>query len=132
MRAILIDPTTRTICEVDYNGDYKTIATTLGCSIYTVMHVGNGVDMFLDDEGLLTYPNPHGYFKMRGYDGILAGKALITGTDMEGNTIACPPWVNVDETRRIVSFIDTPSAEEVEPRFEILTGDDALAAMGLK
>jgi len=30
MRAILIDPFTRTIKEVDYNGDYRQIYTFIG------------------------------------------------------------------------------------------------------
>jgi hypothetical protein len=54
MRAILLDAKTRTVSEVDYDGDYKSIYGLIGCQCFTVVQLGNGDDLYVDDEGLLT------------------------------------------------------------------------------
>ena len=53
MRAILIDPFTETITEVEYSGDFKQIYNLINCNTFTVSAISDADDLFLDDEGLL-------------------------------------------------------------------------------
>lgn len=89
MRAILINPVDRTIKEVTYNGDYREINNHVECSIFTIVRLGTDNDdvLFLDDCGLLTVPNPNGYFMIVGYPSPLAGKALVLATDRQGESV---------------------------------------------
>ena len=132
MRAILIDPITKTVAEVNYDGNYKSIYSLIGCDCYTVVNFGYGVTLFVDDEGLLTYPNPHGYFRLNGYNATLASKGLLLSTNAEGESVALTSLVTVESVQRALEWVENPLYEEVEPKMEVLSGDDALKAMGLK
>jgi hypothetical protein len=86
MQGILIDPFTKTVSEVSYNGNYKEIYKLTGCSTFTVIELdANGETLFIDDNGLLE--NPEHFFKWEGYEQPLAGKGLILGTDSEGESV---------------------------------------------
>lgn len=139
MKLILIDPSTKSVSEVEYDGAYKTLAALLGCSLLDSVRL-NGVDgdrLFVDDEGLLTNPNPFGYFRIAGYPGMLAGKALAVGIDDEGDTVP-PRMLTVENLRENVTFIDADSMtyDEREPPPPVITfyenHEDMLAAMGIK
>lgn len=85
MRAILIDPEAKTITEVDYDGNYKSIYKLIGCQTFTVVGINDNESIFVDDEGLLN--NPEFFFMWRGYHQPLAGKGLILGVDDEGESV---------------------------------------------
>jgi hypothetical protein len=87
MRGILIDPTNKTVSEID--GDftnYRKIQEVVG-DPFTVIGLGGGETLYLDDEGLLREPIAP-LFTWVGYRQPLAGKGLILGTDDNGDTIA--------------------------------------------
>jgi hypothetical protein len=81
MRAILIDPFTQTIEEVDYSGDYKDIYSLIECDLFTTVYLPNTSDdtLFVDDEGL--YVENQRFFKIDGFEQPLAGRGLLLGTD---------------------------------------------------
>jgi hypothetical protein len=101
MRAILIDPFTRTISEVDYNGTGD-IYTMIGCEIFTAVTINEyGDGLLVDDEGMF---NPdQAFFKHKDYPEPLAGKALVLGSDEEGDTVE--PAVSLQETIRSVKWV---------------------------
>jgi len=80
MRAILIDPFTRTIKEVDYNGDYRQIYTFIGADCFDLVSHRVG-DIYVDDEGLMKEETA--FFHIQDYPQPLAGKALILGVEVD-------------------------------------------------
>ncbi len=78
MRAMLIDPFTRTISEADYNGDFKQIYKFIGADCFDVV-VHRVGDIYVDDEGLF---KPNAFFEIQGYPQPLAGKGLVLGVEV--------------------------------------------------
>ena len=85
MRAILINPWTKEITEVFYNGDfnhmYALMSHPLGPKVETFTSGwtwDNGDTLYVDDEGLLKSGNR--LFGLKGLDdALLAGNGLILG-----------------------------------------------------
>ena len=101
MRALLIDPTEKSFTEVEYNGDWKTIAPLLGCELFTVVYTDVG-DVFVDDEGL--YNTENDFFVLDGVDQPLCGRGLIFGpADDEGNTT--PATISIGDIEEKVFFM---------------------------
>lgn len=125
MQAILIDPYTETIEEVEYSGDYKDISALLGCDLFTCVYIDNYDTLYVDDEGL--YVDDQKYFKMKGYDQPLAGRGLILGSSDDGNTTDC-----VADVKHIQDMVEwCPEGMLVEPRFNVigLGSDEVMEAM---
>lgn len=100
MRALLIDPTTQTISEVDYSGDFHHIYELLDCSTFDVVSIDPAHDIYVDDEGLLKQPSM--FFEYKGYQTPLAGKGLVLCHDDEGNSTAAT--MSLDELKSQVVF----------------------------
>jgi hypothetical protein len=101
MRTILIDPVARSFTEVDYNGDWKTISTHLGCHNFDVVFTDVG-DVYVDDEGL--FQANQSFFVIEGCTP-LAGRGLVFGhVDEEGDSTAAT--VTIDELVKKVTFMD--------------------------
>ena len=84
-RAILIDPFTETVSNVTLvDTKLQTIYNLLGCDLITITSAF-GADMILDDEGLLKDSGSQAYFKIGISSQPYAGKALLIGSDGEGN-----------------------------------------------
>lgn len=126
MKGVLINPENQSVREVEWDGDYTSIAPLLGCAIYTVVQLQDGVDLFIDDEGLLTNPNPHGYFRFdngRVRTQVYAGRGLLLGNNGRGDNISLPLGVPLVKANTV--FVESPSPEEIEPRMEVhAIGDD--------
>ena len=116
MRAILIDPFTQTIEEVDYSGDYKDIYCLIECDLFTTVYLPNTSDdtLFVDDEGL--YVENQRFFKIDGFEQPLAGRGLLLGTDEEGESIDC--MSTVEEVKAIVSW--EKDGTQVEASFVVM------------
>ncbi len=83
MRAFLIDPEDRTICEIDFAGGLDNFYEVLGCSCITVAGpLPNGDDVWVDDEGLLK--DPEYFFTIPRYPTPLAGRGLVLSCDDQG------------------------------------------------
>ena len=89
MRAILINSKERTVTEVDYDGNWKSIAPMLECRWFTVVGgLPDGDDLYCDDEGLLTASEDSTYFMMPWYPTPIVGNALILGVNGDGDSVA--------------------------------------------
>tara|TARA_R100001460_G_scaffold108383_1_gene159310 strand:+ start:2217 stop:2657 length:441 start_codon:yes stop_codon:yes gene_type:complete len=92
MKALFIDPTDETIRFISYDGDYKSIYRILGCRTFEAVYpFNNGDTLWIDEEGLLKDSNFA--FNIRAdnpkFNQTIMGKALVLGTDTEGESIEC-------------------------------------------
>ena len=123
-RAILIDPFNETISEVKMvDTKLQTIKNLIDCEIFTVCGIGTsnqyrGIDLFLDDEGLLKDRDSQAYFKYGIHSQPFAGKALMVATDDEGDTASLPESITVEKVSEKVIFFK-PSQETLEESLEI-------------
>lgn len=125
MKAYLINPSSKSIDTIDYDGDSGRIAEIIGASsglIAAVRLPGSNV-AYVDDEGLLVNPNPNGYFKLDGIPQVFAGKALVVGTDDEGTDTE--PTFSETLFHTVTSFIDNPTPESIEPKIEVMSFGEA-------
>jgi len=109
-RAILIDPFTETIMDVTMvDTKLQTIKNLIDCEIITVAGIGTsnqyrGIDLILDDEGLLKDSEHQAYFKYGIQSQPYAGKALMVATDDEGETVSLPENITVEKVSEKVIF----------------------------
>ena len=110
IKAILIDPFTETITEVKMvDTKLQTIKNLIDCEIITVAGIGTsnqyrGIDLILDDEGLLKDSEHQAYFKYGIQSQPYAGKALMVATDDEGETVSLPESITVEKVSEKVIF----------------------------
>lgn len=125
MKAYLIDPTKKAVEEVDYDGDSSKIAPLIGATsgVFAAVRLPDDHVAYVDDEGLLTNPNPNGYFGLLGYEQTFAGKALVVKTDEEGADIE--PTLPLVVLQIVTRFIDNPAPEDIEPKIEVLSFEEA-------
>lgn len=117
-RAILIDPFTETVSQVTLvDTKLKTIYNLLGCNLITITSAF-GVDMILDDEGLLKDSASQRYFKIGIDSQPYAGKALLVGSDAEGNFASLQKDITTEEVFEKVIFFK-PSKNHLEESKEI-------------
>lgn len=89
MKAILIDPDTQTITDVDDNfEDFREIQRIIECSCFTIAggigEYPNHDCVFCDDEGMLKF---NLFFtKMDHYPTPLAGRILVLGATADGGS----------------------------------------------
>lgn len=87
MKAFFVDSVQREVREVEYNGDWRTIAPLLGCQYFTVVQLNQERDtIFVDDEGLLH--DPKTFFVIKGFEQPLAGNGLVLGCNEDGDSTA--------------------------------------------
>jgi hypothetical protein len=84
----LIDPAARRIAPWPYNGDWRTIASALriGQSPFTLVEIGNGDVIYVDDEGLLKPLD--WFFAIKGGHQPFAGYGLVLGSNDEGESVS--------------------------------------------
>lgn len=130
---IRIDPFTQLVDEVEYDRDWKQLASDADALIRAPDGSGSGLmqivshgkhDLIMDDEGLFQEGWPSFTTQLWPH-GSLTGRVLVACSDSEGRTIA--PTLTRDEIARMVTW-DQPAQV---PSFEVITGDEALRAMGL-
>ena len=109
-RAILINPFNETIIDVTMvDTKLQTIKNLIDCEIITVAGIGTsnqyrGIDLILDDEGLLKDSEHQAYFKYGIQSQPYAGKALMVATDDEGETVSLPESITVEKVSEKVIF----------------------------
>lgn len=122
MKAILIDPSNKTVTDVDYDGDYQKIASIIGASsgLFDVVRSGDDAIMYIDDEGLLVNPNPHGYFRIGNFPNTFAGKGLVVGVRLDADGAHDTDISRgADELTRFVRFIDNPDEASIDPAITV-------------
>lgn len=113
MKAYWINTPAQRIEEVEYAGDWRTIAPNwLACDLFTAVQINSQGDVvFVDDEGLIN-GNPHGWFTLRTYHQPLRGYGLVLGTDSRGESTA--PSCSLRYLQEIVGFPLTVREEDVD------------------
>src|SRR5882724_4597704 len=110
MKAILIDPFTCTVTEVEHDGELQAIYDLLTHETMQVRTfeavrpdwlAGRDV-VFVDEEGLLKEPDR--WFVIYGNGQPLAGKGLVIGADEDGDTTAVETKLAM--VRRRVVFLE--------------------------
>lgn len=86
MRALVINPNTKTVDEVFCDGSLRDIYRLTQTQVITSIVVDQDHHMYLDDEGLLRQ-NPR-FFLFARYPQPLAGCGLILAHDREGNEVS--------------------------------------------
>jgi hypothetical protein len=94
----LIDPAARSISPWLYNGDWQTIAPAIriGNSPFTIVEIGHGDVIYVDDEGLLKPLD--WFFAVKGGHQPFAGCGLVLGSDDEGETVSAR--IDLSELKR--------------------------------
>lgn len=119
IKVVVIDPYTQTVYETRIDrGSLGAIYGTIGegCTTFEAVYPAclGGDCMFVDEEGKLGRQTAG--FKMRNFEGdVLMGRAIILGTDEEGNSVSTC-W-NDYEIREFVTgwvCIVTPDPAESE------------------
>ena len=134
---IIIDPDRATVRRVKYSGHIDQIYHELGgCEAFDVVSVGDGIDLFVDDEGLYNPNNVNEYGSLKvnlmatylrlrdwlsnpqDYDWKLAqrmyhivGKVVVLGHDGNGDTI------DLDEAKNeeVLELLGQDQTMENEP-----------------
>lgn len=102
MKGYLIDPFKKTIEEVDYDGNFLSIYDFIDAPLFTCVRINSAADfVYVDDEGLL---KPNAFFQITGYPNPLAGKGLVLGSDMKGDSV--DPSVDLAWVTANVQFLD--------------------------
>lgn len=104
MRAILIDPFERTVTEVEFNGDWRSIKEHIGngCDLFwTGPRLPNEDTVYVDDEGL--FKSDQEFFQFSDYPEPLAGRGLVLGTDERGDSVEVKS--TLEEIRELVTFV---------------------------
>ncbi len=123
-RAILIDPFTETVMDVTMvDTKLQTIKNLIDCEIITVAGIGTsnqyrGIDLILDDEGLLKDSNHQAYFKYGIQSQPYAGKALMVATNDEGETVSLPENITGEKVSEKVIFFK-PSQKTLDESTKI-------------
>lgn len=123
MRGVLIDPTAKTVTDVQIKKDtYKRIGEAIRCDTITCTSVSSQDDLWLDDEGLLTRPNPHGYFKLGGH--LFAGVGLILSHDDEGNSVSTRIPLALVQSTCVFYNEDGLTEKELSPSMFVMEMDE--------
>jgi hypothetical protein len=115
MKAILIDPFTREVRQVETDGHYTSIYPLLGItSPFDIIILNAAQDtLYVDDEGWLKPHVEQDYFWWQGYNQLLAGRGLILGTTPDGE--AASTTFNVETVRQLVRWQDHSRASIYAP-----------------
>ena len=121
MKGYLIDPDKQEITEVDYNGDWRTIAPMIHCETFTVVNMDKD-SIYVDDEGLINN-NPHGWFFLAGYHQPLKGFGLLLGLNRNtGESIAAQ--ISLGKLRELITFPPLGQDFEVDTKPKMYTLDE--------
>jgi hypothetical protein len=123
MRALLIDPTARTVTEVEFSGGYKAVYPLIDCELFDVVAYDDDHSIYVDDEGLLK--GEADFWQLPDRQPI-AGKGLLVGFDDMGADRAAT--VSVEElTARLrwLGTLDEDDAARPQPGVGPLAFDSA-------
>jgi hypothetical protein len=100
MRAILIDPYTKSISEISYDGTLESAYNLISCYTIQAVSIGHDHVVYVDEEGLLHEPKP--FWQWQGAPNPIAGKGLIISIDSEGDD--APATVSLESIASRVTF----------------------------
>lgn len=111
MKAILIDPFSRTVAEEYVEPGLSGIRTAIGCDLVTAVPLRDGSDdvVYLDDEGL--FAADQAWFALAGHPQPYAGKGLVLGTVGDGSD--GPVAASVREVLAMVRWLDRAAVSRI-------------------
>ena len=81
MRAVKIDPISRTVTEIDLkknpNSTFEELYEIIGCDLVELVELDRGIIMVVDEEGKCK--DVQGAFTFIGWETVIAGTAIILG-----------------------------------------------------
>jgi hypothetical protein len=110
MKAILIDPASKTATETEYDGTLDSLYRLLGCAYVDYVRLNDDNGIFVDDDGLLNEHHRH-IFVIETGDGrglLFVSKGLVSGSDRDGTAI--DTTMTAGQVAAIVTFLDRPRA----------------------
>lgn len=111
IKAISINPTARTIEEIEIEASLSAYYKHIGCrTIDFVCRMPNGDALIVDDEALLSEPQPLA-FKFAYFQYPIHGIALVVGCSTNGDTIG--PKLTLQNVRNLVRFLGDIYTEPV-------------------
>ena len=116
MRGIKINPTNRTIGEVDVPNPNKSLQglyDLIGCDLVQLVELDRGIVMACDEEAKCR--NITGAFTFYGTDLIIAGNAVILGGDAER---FAKLHENIENLEKIIDWVEL--ADVPEPKFTFI------------
>lgn len=114
MRAILIDPHSETVSEVEiHNAELDTLQEAIGADSIDFSSLGSGVKAVVDDLGLYRPGQRYWFFNLPGGLVMMAGKALLVSMAPDGELDGLTHKATLDYTRSIVAWLgDRHGAEQ--------------------
>ena len=104
MRAILINTQTRTVKEVEYNGELEQAYSLLNCRMVEPVYIEKEDCIYVDEEGLYSVDDNSVFFTYKGAHQPFCGNGLVVGSDLEtGATVGSKN--TVEEIRARVDFL---------------------------
>ena len=104
IRAILVNPIAKTVTEIQMLNDFDNMkAEHIGCELAEVMDFGEGVDAWIDEEGMLKNWDDQGFTKFAGVV-TLAGNVVLTGRK-NGDMAALPDHITAELVRDMAVFV---------------------------
>lgn len=101
MKAILIDPISKTVSEVEHAGDLESIYKLLDCSMFEApIRYPNDDAMYCDEEAWMHLKEPYAGFMFPNWSYAILGKGLILGSTDEGEEADCQS--SVDDFKSII------------------------------
>lgn len=112
MKAYLIDPTTQTVNQVDWNGTLTSLKELLHCDRIDVARL-NDAQLYVDDEGLFELlPCATPFFQYGGRDAQpLAGYALVVGAPAADGS-ETEPAMTLSQARAAVCWMTLAHVQE--------------------
>lgn len=104
MNAILIDVTAQTVTDIDLETGLDALYKAIGCDCVDRLVLDDRNDLWLDDNGLITHPQPP-KFLIGNYPHPLAGNAVIAGYTASSRTVSTS--LRADQVRPLIRFLDT-------------------------
>jgi hypothetical protein len=101
IKAVFVNAAARTIEDVVIDRGLKSMYDLIGCRLVDLVHVGDGDDLFVDDEGLLTMEPTSPMFRIG--DCTLAGSGVIIGGNDETGE-SCNVNHDAAHYRKLITF----------------------------
>jgi len=139
MRAILVDPYTRTIKEVDYSGDGSHICELVQCGLFTTHSIGANITCWLDDSGNWTQRAWFKFDHPNATPVLYCGRMLVTSDGPSGESVDLDPMVTTANLAASIKWLGMAAAlafaEEIDERTKqiarenphVIFTDDGLA-----
>lgn len=115
IQTILIDPFDQSVSYIDIQeSNLQDYYNAMQCSCFDVVHLGGGVIMYVDDEGLL---KDNMYFSLGGAN--YSGRSILANETSEGGTTDCT--LTIQEVLKKLDWL--PEGHKEEPYMKFIPWD---------